>query len=222
LATAPEVAVTVGHAMLPRLVAVAYGDTDNELTVHGLPRGRVTMAWNELVDARWTHGRKYGGLYNFGLPTTPPATGPATLAAIDRTAECLSAPNRGTNFDGSFGVPGMRRFARLLVDERDRAGWPRRFTDAAAVREALDAVARGLSLPVRRWYAVFLEQAAELAGRPDLGAVAETYRRIEEQWSELARTARQPDATPADLAALLPELAEAEHRAATALRKEVA
>jgi hypothetical protein len=222
LATTPEVAVTVGHAMLPCLVAVAYGDADNELTVHGLPRGRVTMAWDELVGARWTHGRKYGGLYKFGPPDSPPDLPAAALAAIARTTECLLEPNRGTNFDGSFGVPGMRRFARLLVDERDRGGWPRRFTDAAAVREALDAVARGLSLPARRWYAAFLDQAAQLAGRPGLGAVAETYRRIEEQWSELARAARRPEATPAELAELLPELAEAEYRAAMALREGVA
>ncbi|MEN3307319.1 MAG: hypothetical protein V7603_3521 [Micromonosporaceae bacterium] len=226
LATAAEVAVTLEDATLPRLVAVAYaggdGDGDTQVTVHGLPRGRVTMAWDELVDARWTHGRKYGGLYVFGPPTSPPDVGAATLAAIGRTAECLLEPNRGTNYDGSFGVPGMRRFARLLVDERDRGGWPRRFTDAAAVREALDAVARGLSGSTRRRYAAFLEQAAHLVGRPGLGALGEAYRGLDAQWSELARVARRTDATPADLAGLLPDLAEAEQRAATALRAEAA
>jgi hypothetical protein len=233
LASTPEVALTVELArvpgatpgtvpMLPHPVTVA--DDGPELTVLGLPRGRVTMSWDELLDARWTHARKYGGLYQFQPRDEAVDVRAAVLQAAGRTADCLLEPGRGTNFDGSFGVPGIRRWARLLTDAKDKKGWPKLFGEPDALSEALAAVVRGLGGPgpsgsaSRHRYAAFLDEAAALADRPDLAAVADTYRALADRWAGLIRMAGQPGTTGADLAEPLPELADAEEQAALALR----
>jgi hypothetical protein len=226
LATAPEVAVTLalGAPMVPRLVTVSSAGSGSDLTVLGLPRGRVTMGWDEVLDARWTHARKYGGLYVFTPPDRMPDEGSAVVRAIDRTAACLLEPGRGTNFDGSFGVPGIRKWSRLLTDSRDRKGWPKVFADPGSLREALDSVVRGLSpgAASRRPYAAFLDQAAAQLDKPGLAAVADGYRRLADRWAGVVQLAKRPDATPAELAGALPDLADEEDHIASALRAEVA
>jgi len=230
LAAAPEVLLTVDlsrvpdaapavRPMSPRLVTVAPdGDA---LTVTGLPRGRVTMTWDELIAARWTEARKYGGLYVVEAPATVDARS-AVPAAIARTAQCLLAPS-STRFDVNFGVPGIRRWARLLTDPRDKRGWAALFTGPAAVRAALDSVADGLGGPGRTRdagrgrYAAFLDEAAVLIGSDRLGASADTYRDLAARWGELIALAARPDVTTADLAGSLPDLADAEESAAQAL-----
>jgi len=198
-----------------------------DLTVVGLPRGRVTMSWDEVIEARWTHAKKYGGLYLFEPPAEAPDVRSALVQAIGRTADCLLEPGRGNSFDSSFGAPGIRRWARLLTDARDRKGWPKLFPEPEPLRDALDSVTRGLGGPgasgnaSRRLYAAFLDQAAVLVEWPDLAAVADAYRDLGDRWAEVVQLAARPDATPADLAGPLPDLAEAEHSAALALRATV-
>jgi hypothetical protein len=236
LAVAPEVALTVdlvrvpgattGVAPLsPRTVTVSGSDAG--LTVVGLPRGRFAMGWDELIEARWTNAKKYGGLYLFGPPATVHDVRSALARAIGRTADCLLEPTRGTRFDGNFGVPGIRRWARLLTDPRDRKGWPKLCPEPDSLRAAMDAVVRGLGGPgasgsaSRRLYAAFLDEAAVLVERPELATVADAYRDLGDRWAELVALAARPGVTGAGLADLLPELADAEQSAALSLRATV-
>jgi hypothetical protein len=233
LTVSAEVALTVdlvrmpgaatGPAPLsPRTVTVCGSDAG--LTVVGLPRGRVAMGWDELIDARWTNAKKYGGLYLFGPPAEVHDIQSALVRAIGRTADCLLGPGRGTRFDGTFGVPGIRRWARLLTDPRDRKGWPQLCPEPDSLRDALDSVVRGLGGPgasgnaSRRLYAAFLDEAAALVGRPELATVADAYRDLGDRWAELIGLAARLGATGTDLAAPLLELADAEQAAALSLR----
>ena len=227
LAAHAEVAMTVElgrlpdappvRPMSPRLVTVSA-----DLTVTGLPRGRVTMSWEDLVAARWTHAKKYGGLYLLGTPAAAPDVPAALRGSVARTAECLLAPS-STRFDANFGVPGIRRWARLLTDPRDRRGWPALFPDPAALRRALDAVVEGLGGTgrggdaARGRYAAFLDEA----GGDRLAAVADSYRQLAQRWTDVTRLAARPDVTTAELAEPLPDLADAEESAALALRAAV-
>jgi hypothetical protein len=231
LATSPEVALTVElsrlpdappmRPMSPRLVTVTP-----DLTVTGLPRGRVSMSWEDLISARWTHAKKYGGLYVPGTPAGALDVRAAVLGSIARTADGLLAPS-STRFDVNFGVPGIRRWARLLTDPKDKRGWPKLFPDPAALRAALDAVADGLGGPgrsgdaARSRYAAFLDEAAALAGDDRLAGVADTYRDLARRWADLIRLARRPEVTGGELAEPLPDLADAEESAAQALRAAV-
>jgi hypothetical protein len=231
LASAPTVPVTVdlvklpGRATMapyePHLVTVAAaGDA---LVVEGLPRGRTTMTWSELVGARWTGATKYGGLHEVGSPTGEVDVRSELCAAIRRTADCLLEPS-ATRFDGSFGVPGMRRWARLLTDPKDKKGWPRLFPDRHALDEALAAVVRGLRAAgtcggaSRRLYPAFLDESASLLDEPSLAACADAYRDLSDRWTDLIALADRPDCTPAELAGELPALADMEQAAALSLR----
>jgi hypothetical protein len=144
------------------------------------------------------------------------------MVAASRTADCLLAPSQ-TKFDSSFGVPGIRKWARLLNDPRDKKGWPTLFREPASLRDALAAVVRGLgsadqsSGASRQLYASFLKQTATLTGEAALVDVANAYGDLNQRWAALVQLAGQPDTTGADLATHLPDLADAEEAAAAAL-----
>jgi hypothetical protein len=235
LNAAPEVLLTVDLTRLPGQdvpeewpylpYPVTVSATGTEVAVAGLPGGTRTMPWPDLLDARWIHAKKYGGLYVLGKPAGVDMR-PAVLAAIKRTAGCLLEPGRGT-FDGNVGVPGMRRWTRLLTDPRDPKGWPKLCADPATLAGALAAVVWGLgradrsATAHRSLYAAFLDQAAALVEEPTLAQIAAEYRDLGGRWTELVRLAEQPGVAGADLAALLPELADTEESIATALRAAV-
>jgi hypothetical protein len=225
LGAAPEVALTVDLARLPGNVLdgpyfphpVTVAEDGADLAVTGLPGGRVTMSWAELIEARWTHAKKYGGLYVLAALADPPELRPAVRHAITRTAECLLSPSR-SSYDGNFGVPGMRKWAQLLTDQKDAKGWPKLVPDPESRRTALDSVARGLAGAAGRpRYAAFLTEAATLLDDPGLADAAATYADLGRRWAKLVELTGEPTTSAEDLAALLPDLADAEEAAATAL-----
>jgi hypothetical protein len=207
---------TVDGPYAPYPVTVA--EDGDGVAVTGLRGGRVTMSWPDLLEARWTHAKKYGGLYQIARLVDPPELRNAVRHAITRTAECLTHPSR-TRFDGNFGIGGMRKWATLLTDPKDPKGWPKLCPDEKSVRQALDMVARGLGNATSRpLYAAFLTEAATLLEDDTLADAAESYVDLGARWAELAELATRPGVAPAELAALLPGLADAEEAAALAIR----
>ncbi|HEY7594196.1 MAG TPA: DUF4872 domain-containing protein, partial [Actinophytocola sp.] len=82
-----------------------------------------------------------------------------------------------------------------------------------------DMVARGLANAASRpLYAAFLTEAAALLEDDTLADAAGAYTDLGARWAELAALAAKPDAAPAELAELLPGLADAEEAAAHAIR----
>ncbi len=223
---APEVVVTLdlarlpGHTVdgpyLPHPVTVSEDGAD--LAVAGLPAGPVTMTWPELAGARWAHAKKYGGLFLLGEPGEVPDARAAVRAAIARTAECLLEPS-ATSFDANFGIPGIRKWARLLTDGRDAKGWPKLFAAPGSLRTALDAVARGLAGAASRpLYAAFLAEAATLLDDARFAEAAAAYGELGGRWAALLERAGEPGTSAGDLAADLPDLADTEEAAAAPLR----
>jgi uncharacterized protein DUF4872/butirosin biosynthesis protein H-like len=214
LANVPGHTVDGPYAPCPVTVA----EDGDRVVVTGLPGGRTTMSWSDLVGARWTHAKKYGGLYQIARLVDPPELRNAVRHAITRTAECLTHPSR-TRFDGNFGIGGMRKWATLLTDPKDPKGWPKLCPDETSLRRALDLVARGLVNGASRpLYAEFLTEAATLLEDDTLADAAEAYVDLGARWAELADLAARPGTAPAALAALLPDLADAEEAAANAIR----
>lgn len=229
LAAAPEVALTLdlvklpGHPgddpyvpYLPSPVTVAEQGPD--LMVTGLAGGKVTMSWAELIEARWAQQKKYGGLFLVGTPAAPPDVAAVIRAALARTAECLLEPSK-TSFDANFGIPGIRKWARMLTDEKDAKGWPKLCPDDESLRMGLLSVRRGLGESASRaQFAAFLAEATKLLGDAKLAESAATYEDLGRRWAKLADLTAEPGTTAADLAALLPDLADAEEAAARAIR----
>ena len=143
----------------------------------------------------------------------------ATRAAIARTAECLLEPSM-TSYDDNFGIPGIRKWARMLTDEKDAKGWPKLCPDDESLRAgpAVGAPGAGRDGLARR-------SSRRSWPRPPRSSVTRSWppRRPPTPISAAAgrsssTLAVEPGATAADLAALLPELADAEEAAARALR----
>jgi Domain of unknown function (DUF4872)/Butirosin biosynthesis protein H, N-terminal len=228
LAATPEVVLTFDLQRLPGHTAdgpvpympcpVTVSEHGTDLAVTGLRGGRVTMSWADVIEARWAHQKKYGGLFLLGEPDGQPDLRAATRAAIARTAECLLEPSK-TSYDANFGIPGIRKWARLLADEKDAKGWPTLCPDQESLRTAMISVSRGLGAAAARpLFASFLAEAATLLGDAKLSAAAAAYEDLGRRWTKLIALTGEPGTTPADLAALLPDLADAEEAAATALR----
>jgi hypothetical protein len=229
LAAAPEVVLTFDLTRLPGRsdddpnapympCPVTVSEQGTDLAVTGLPGGRTTMSWPEVIEARWAHQKKYGGLFLLGEPAEPPDLRAAARAAITRTAECLLEPSK-TSYDANFGIPGIRKWARLLTDEKDAKGWPTLCPDPESLRTAMISVSRGLGeAAARPLFASFLAEAATLLDDAKLADAAAAYEDLGRRWAKLLALTDEPGTTPADLAALLPDLADAEEAAAASIR----
>jgi hypothetical protein len=104
-------------------------------------------------------------------------------------------------FRGNFGVQGLRKWADLLTDPKDKKGWPNFFPRGADLVSALWSLfgqieTRGNgSGAFRPLYAEFLDEAGDVLGVAKLSEVADKMRASGRMWSQVA-------------AALLPESIE--------------
>lgn len=229
LAAAPEVALTLDAMKLPGRTAdgpyvpyqpyvVTVSEDGPDLAVSDPAGGRTTRSWAEVLEARWTQQKKYGGLFLVGTPVERADLTAAARDAITRTAECLLEPSK-SSFDVNFGIPAIRKWARLLTDEKDAKGWPRLCPDEEPRGVAMLSVRHGLGEAASRPpFAAFLAEAATLLGDRKLAESAATYEELGRRWAKLTALTAAPATTPADLAAALPGLADAEEAAALALR----
>jgi hypothetical protein len=104
-------------------------------------------------------------------------------------------------YKGNFGVQGLRKWANLLTDPKDKKGWPKFFPRGPDLHSALWSLfeqieSRGNgSGAFRPLYAEFLDEAGEVLGIAKLTELADQMRASGRMWSALA-------------AALLPESIE--------------
>ena len=93
----------------------------------------------------------------------------------------------------SFSLPAIRKWARLIVDERHAKGWRRVFADRRSLYSALLGAYEGTQPSVsgggalRGLYADFIDEAATLLAMPALATAAPPYRAAEEAWRRFAQ-----------------------------------
>jgi Butirosin biosynthesis protein H, N-terminal/Domain of unknown function (DUF4872) len=98
----------------------------------------------------------------------------------------------------NFGITGMRQFIKMLTDEKNAAGWARKFAVNPATLQSLAGTVGqpGVFDWIDTWgtagsadrttYAEFLDEAAELIGRPDLGEAANLFHQSAQNWATIA------------------------------------
>ncbi|ANM30583.1 hypothetical protein ABI59_14870 [Acidobacteria bacterium Mor1] len=97
-------------------------------------------------------------------------------------------------FASNVGTPGLRKWARLLADEKDAKGWRKVFAEAehayVGLHRAYDCTQHEYTAPAgsRPLFAAFLDEAAATTGLPGLTDIAGEFRRIGEVWEKLGRT----------------------------------
>jgi hypothetical protein len=118
----------------------------------------------------------------------------AIEAGLADQVEHLSRPS------DSFGLPAWRKWARMMTDTKNPKAWPRVFATGDGLFGALLSIVEGVDGGVgatgghmRDVQAAFLDEAADIVGRPGLRDAAASWRGAADLWEDLADAAVPPD-----------------------------
>ena len=97
----------------------------------------------------------------------------------------------------SFSLPTLRKWGRMMTDEKHKKGWLTVFKDTRGLYGTLRSAFEAVELDnggggLRDVYATFLEEAAEVTGNDSLTESAQHYRDLAARWTRLAE-AMLPD-----------------------------
>jgi hypothetical protein len=100
----------------------------------------------------------------------------------------------------SFSLPTIRKWAKMMTDQKNKKGWPTVFRDRRGLYSTLSSLFEIIELQgaqggLRGMYANFLTEAADVINIPALKQVADQYFALSAQWHTLAEEAL-PDTVP--------------------------
>lgn len=113
-------------------------------------------------------------------------------------ADCVAYLSSGSE---SFALPVYKKWAKMLLDTKNKKGWPVVFAERQGLFDTLSSVYEGIRLDdtdgygLRAMYADFLDEAA-VVNKPTLKQVAEQYRALAGLWVQFAESAL-PESVPA-------------------------
>ena len=167
-----------------------YGRQDGRLLVDDRNRRRLTVSEAEMAVAR---GRipSYKNRLLVPDPAVTELTEERLVASID-IALAEQVEHLASSSD-SFSLPAIRKWARMLTDERNPKAWPQVFADGRFLLRALVSTYESVREAgifggnLRMLFVEFLSDAARLTGR-DLEAPAHAYRQAGAAWEKFAAT----------------------------------
>jgi Domain of unknown function (DUF4872)/Butirosin biosynthesis protein H, N-terminal len=150
----------------------------------------IPVTWAELATARaGVRSAKHRLVVAEPPPGPVDLAGAAAAGIADTWRGMLEPPMR------NFGVPGLGKWADLLIDGRDPKGWPRllaapgrQFQLLTWLYDWVETAGTGGGF-FRAMYAEFLEAAAGPLERPELARLAGDYRRLAAAWTAMAEAA---------------------------------
>jgi Butirosin biosynthesis protein H, N-terminal/Domain of unknown function (DUF4872) len=180
---------------------VAYAQSDGRVHIDDRNLAPLTVAREDVDRAR----HRVVSYKNLLISLRPEQT---TLSDDLLAAAVLEGLRDGTErlagTSESFALPAWRSWARRMTDERNAKGWPRVFADGRGLIGALLSVWESVE-PVgmtggnlRSLFADSLDEAADLLQRPRLRDLSSDWRRIAQQWHDLAEAALPRDRAPFD------------------------
>jgi hypothetical protein len=120
----------------------------------------------------------------------PPPLGPAVRESIAECVRGLSAKK------GLFGLHAFEKLRDLLLDPRDKKGWPKAFPTASSLRRALVQAFRCIEIDaiagMRGMYADFLEEAQDVLRARGLAEPQRRYRKLAGAWTDFAEALLPP------------------------------
>ncbi|WP_419192271.1 DUF4872 domain-containing protein [Engelhardtia mirabilis] len=185
LGTAPTLVAVVGREGDDLLID--KGSSDPALIhadVFAAARAAFKKAKHHMVTAAPGHG--HGDL-----------SAAIEAAVADCARRYTESPYKG--FASNFGLAGMEKWARLLVDRKDAKGWPTLFPEGARAGLALRRTYQGLEHELtpphagRGLYAEFLREAAPLTGNDRLAAAARAFDAAAERWRTISASIAECD-----------------------------
>ena len=167
-----------------------YGREGDRLLVDDRNHDRLTVSEGEIAVAR---GRipSYKNRLLVPDPAATELTEERLVASID--AALAEQIEHLASSSDSFSLPAIRKWARMLTDERNPKAWPRVFADGRGLLRALVSTSESVREAgifggnLRMLYVEFLSDAARLTAR-DLKAPAHAYRQAATAWEKFAAT----------------------------------
>jgi hypothetical protein len=183
----------------PHVIAVAGKDGEGYWVDDRMTRP-IRVDADTLSRARAAYRHAKNRLIVVEASDTPFDGGRAVRDAIRDTASSYTTPAVPKSFWSNCGFAGLDKWRRLLVDKKDKKGWPSLFAEGpracAGLQRAYECIdAQSAPGAGRAYYAEFLDEAAALTTSPALSSAAATYREAATLWQQLARlVADCPDA----------------------------
>ena len=172
---------------------VVYGIDEEKEIAYSSDIGAqpVTLTVSELMTVRkmvCSHKNRLISFLAENKSLTLPVVRTAILDAITScTQELLNGKMK------TFSLPGWEQWAKMIVNDKAKDGWLTVFQNGLiydALRNVFDSIetsgtGRGL---YRHLYSDFLEEATPIVDIDELKSIAEEYRALGMQWTELAES----------------------------------
>jgi Butirosin biosynthesis protein H, N-terminal/Domain of unknown function (DUF4872) len=189
-------------AVYQTVLVYAYDASQGTYQVIDRCREPLTLTSEELSTARTGEGApRFRSLEIVGGgPIARDALRDAISAGLAAGLMQLREGFGPANFRSNFGLQGLEKWAALLINPKDKRGWPKFFSPGKRLFEALLSAyhqieQRGSPAALRPLYAHFLEEAGELTENPKLVEAAGLARASAETWSQLS-AALLPESIP--------------------------
>ena len=177
------------RGMMPTLVCVTGRDGD-ELIVDTGAAEPLRVAPDAFAGMRAAYKKGKHRSWTVKESEVTDLDSAVRRAVSDCAQRYTEAPYKG--YASNFGLAGMEKWARLLVDEKDKKGWPKLFPEGGAACLALRRTYQGLQHELtppaagRGLYAEFLREAARITGHAPYSGAAERYDTAAERWTRIA------------------------------------
>ena len=173
----------------PHVVAVAGRDGDDFWIDDRAARPRRISA-AQLSTARAAYRQAKNRLMTLDGPKPGYDARRALRDAIADTAKCYVEPAVPKSFWVNCGFSGLDKWRQMLVDPKDKRGWPTFFAEGARACAGLQRLHESIesqSAPHagRSLYADFLDDAARTLAAPPLEKAAATYREAGVLWASI-------------------------------------
>jgi hypothetical protein len=174
----------------PHVVAVVGAD-DTGVWIDDRGARPRHLSFEELATARarYRQGRHRLVTVNGSRPGHDAAA--AMQEAITDTARTYTTPAVPKSFRVNCGFSGLDKWRQMLVDRRDKKGWPTLFAEGprayAGLQRAYECIESGIAPGAgRALYADFLDEAAAALKGKALGQAAAAYRESASHWTNIA------------------------------------
>jgi hypothetical protein len=173
-------------------VAVCGTDGDDVLI-----DDRAAVPFNVPADVFAEARARIGSYKNRQLIVEGAADINLEAAITEGIAFCVEHLNSDSE---SFSLPAIRKWARLMTDQKNKKGWPVLFSDRRGLYSTLTSFFEAIELQgapggLRGMYSDFLLEAANVVNNPRLKEPAEHYAALAKDWHALAEAAL-PDSVP--------------------------
>ena len=179
------------------VLAYGWDESTGAVMVADRCKTPVPIRFDDLRHARDT---SWSPKFRTVTVVRPEAEPDITAVVADAINECARQLRGGLGIT-NFGLRGMEKWATVLTSSKEKKSWPKIFSPGPTLYDALFSVFAQISARSdtghahRAYYAEFLEEAADLLGRPGLRLAAEQYRRADAEWAAVA-DAHLPSSVP--------------------------